>query len=222
MGVDRVEDWEQLDELARAAYEDGDLVKAEEYLVRASALPGVGATVWGNLGLVRMAREDYLGAVAAYSESVGDIPTDRANRGLAYERLGDVRAARSEYRALLEQVPNDVDTLVNLGTLELAQGHRSRAQKRLEHAAQLDPTANWPLSDVYVARGELDRAVLALQKAIEAGEERALLDLARIENGRGNVSAARVAYQRAIERRVDGAAEEYATFQFAAGENWPT
>ncbi len=219
MDADRFEDWEQLDELAHAAYEAGDLVSAEEYLLRATALPDVVATVWGNLGLVRMAREDYVGAIAAYANSVGEIPMDRANRGLAYERLGNARAARSDYRALLERVPDDVDTLVNLGTLELARGHRNRAKKYLERAAELDPTANWPLSDVYAERGALDCAALALRTAVDAGEMRALLDLARVEKSRGNVSASRVAYQRAIESRVDGAADEYAIFQLETGQN---
>ncbi|MBO9625161.1 MAG: tetratricopeptide repeat protein [Microbacterium sp.] len=163
----------------------------------ASTAGAPGALVFANLGLVSMGLEDYPRAIEEYT-AIGALEVDGlVNRGLAYDRLGEVDLARADYRAALATAPDDVAALINLGTLEFAEGAVEVAQELLERASALDPQAGWQLSDVLRHDGDLDAAAEALQAAIRAGEPRAYLDLADVEEERGNSEASRAAYDAA-------------------------
>jgi len=208
-GHDPAASAEYLGDYARIAYEQGDLVRAEQLLVEASSRPDASPGLWENLGLVRMDRQDFHGAIAAYDHAVDTYPESRINRGLAYERIDDAASARADYEAALPHLPDDVDLLVNLGTLDLSEDRIHDARAHLEHAASLDPTANWQLGDVFVALGRLDAARRAYQRAVRAGEPRALLDLAELAD-EGGYPEAEALYRQAVAAGVDGADRQLA------------
>lgn len=142
----------------------GELCETEELLVAAVAGPGAPASAFHNLGQVRVELGDFRGAISAYDHSVHQIPEGRLNRGLSHERLGEIDAARNDYEQVLADAPNDIDALVNLGTLELASGDLPSAERLLAQAATLDPIVSWQLSDVHIAKGDVlgaRRALLA-------------------------------------------------------------
>lgn len=196
---------------AKAAYEATDLERAEMLLEEAGRWSD-SEDVWINLGLVRMRLGKYEAAVQAYSRSE-ELPGEGlVNRGLCYERLGHREAARADYRAALEVRPDDVDALVNLGTLELEEQDPQAALRYLERAADIDPTTNWQLGDVFTVLDDLESAARVFRAAVNAGERRALLDLARVECDRENYEDAEFWYRRAAEEGIAGAAEELAEF----------
>ena len=185
-------------ELARIAFERGAYRRAERLLLQAIEHGDLGDDVWNNLGTVRVMIDDYAGAVAAYANSSSLGVDSLANLGLAYERLGDIPGAFAKYEEALTLDPDHVSSLVNLGTLLLSEDRVEEAQAVLLHAADLDPSANWQLSDVYIELGDLDSSSEALHHAIAAGERRGWLDLARVEHDRGNRSEAELAFAEAI------------------------
>lgn len=190
--------WHRLEDLAKAAFDEGDLRRARGLLEEASSTAGSGPSVFANLGMVCLELGDYRRAVQAYSAlPVLDVD-ERVNRGLAYERIGETESARADYRAALALDHRDVAALINLGTLELSAGSVELARELLERAHAIDSTAGWQLSDALRARGDLEGAVDALNSAIRAGESRAYLDLADIERERGNVDASNAARDAAI------------------------
>jgi len=194
--------------VAELAYEGGDLAKAEELLIHAAKSSDEDA-IWANLGMVRLELENFEGAISAYAHMRELRAEDYVNRGLCHDRLGQYPSARSDYEKALELLPGDTDALVNLGTLELQQKNLMRALELLQTVAESDPLANWQLSDVFVETGDLDRAAEVLWIAINAGERRALLDLATVEARRGNEKSAEAVYQRARREGVPGAQEAW-------------
>lgn len=196
---------------AKSAYEVRDLECAEALLMEASKLRA-SDEIWVNLGLVRYHLGKQEEAIQAYSRAT-ELPVEGlVNRGLCYEYVGMPDSARADYIAALELAPHDVDALVDLGTLELKEGNVQAAQRHLKDAAKIDPTANWQLSDVYVELEDLDSAARVLQAAIDAGEGRALLDLAWVESDRENYADALLLYRRAAAEGIEGAVEELAEF----------
>ncbi|WP_417564598.1 tetratricopeptide repeat protein [Microbacterium sp.] len=105
---------EILEEAARIAYLDGRLDETAKLLEQATRLPDCPPSAWQNLGLVRMDLEDYPGAIEAYSRVVDVIPLGLANRGLAYERVGNSKRARTDYETALSYFPDDVDVLASI------------------------------------------------------------------------------------------------------------
>lgn len=180
-------------ERARLAFEAGNHEAAEELLLQVIADGGHDLDLWENLGTVRLARGDSTGAIEAFTNA-----ESTAGMGFAFDQLGDTPAAMSAYRKALERDPDDVSVLVNLGILQLSSGDVDGARASLVHAAEIDLTANWALSDVYVESGDLDSSANALRVAIAAGERRAWLDLARVEHDRGNLAESEAAYQEVI------------------------
>ena len=196
--------WEQLEDLAQEAYDCGNLLLAQDLLVEASLTRAPGPTVFSNLGLVSLNLDDFVQAIKAYSSLESLDVNQHVNRGLAYDRLGDVDSARADYEAALEIDPDDVDALINLGTLELESGDGDAARSALERAYELDFRAGWQLSDALRALGDLDTAVEVLNAAIKAGERRAYIDLADVQRERGNAKESAVAYEAAIAAGVVG------------------
>jgi len=187
-------EWGQLEDLARNAFDEGDLHRARDLLERAAASEEAGPSVFSNLGLVNLELGDYARAIRAYDPVISGDVDARVNRGLAYERIGDKESARVDYLAALALDPDEVAALINLGTLDLERGAVEIARDALERAAALDPTAGWQLADVFRAIGDLDSAASSLNRAIQAGEFRAYLDLASVEEERGNSEASQAAY----------------------------
>ncbi|MFT3799286.1 tetratricopeptide repeat protein [Microbacterium sp.] len=194
------------DDLADRAYieyENGDLVAAQVLLEQAVALADAGVWIWLNLGLVRGEQDDWQGAIAAYSAVVDRDPEALAWRGLAYEEAGDPVAARRDYEAALPLFPDHVSLLVNLGMLDLEEGRVAEAEKRLSHAARLNPASGWQLSDVYVAQARVEDAKRVLRRAVEAGELRAYFDVVILDLLLEDLMTARRDLEAASEAGLD-------------------
>jgi tetratricopeptide (TPR) repeat protein len=165
---------------AQELEDHGDLQGAIDVLSAAvrdgSSHPGL----WHNLGLLRIGRGEWDLALEAFTEAIRRGYPSQVNRGLAFEKVGDAENAGWDYREALLRDPEDVDALVNLGTLEHARENTREAEDLLRAAARLDPKANWQLADVFIATDRNGEALEALDRAIEAGESRAYLDRARL------------------------------------------
>lgn len=169
---------------------DGDLSGARDLLHQAIHAPSSGPSTWANLGLVNYELGNYLEALDAYDHVVEILPDSHNNRGLVFEAMGEIDRAREEYERGLSELPEDVDMLVNLGTLEVQEGNLDRAEVVLQHAARLDARASWQLADVYRFRSEWEKANATLLAALDAGERGALRDLALVNEFAGNSSLA--------------------------------
>ncbi|WP_353665192.1 tetratricopeptide repeat protein [Microbacterium sp. che218] len=169
-GPQSSEHWEGL---AQSAYECEDFATAERCMRRAFELGDGDATMYYNLGQILYALGDYGGAAEAYGRSLPEVKSALVNRGLCWELTGFFDRARIDYMAALRDDPNDVDALVNLGTLELSGGDVAAARDLLSRATALDETCHWQLADVHEEAGELRMAVQSLRRAIAAGEDRA-------------------------------------------------
>lgn len=167
-------------EQAQSSYETGDYSSAQELMETAAKMEGADDEFFHNLGLIYMAREDYLAAISAFDRSVPSIPDGLVNRGYCWELVGDIERARSDYLSALQVDSRDVDALVNLGTLELAEGRIEKAKILLSQAVEIDPRCNWQLADVFLEMSDLQAAKHALEVAEASGEERAADQLAEV------------------------------------------
>ncbi len=98
------------------------------------------------------------------------------SRGLVYDCTMRNSEAEADFRTALGIDPNDLEALVNLGTLMVEVGRLREALELLDAAANLDPTANWQRAEALLA---LDRPSLALEAAeisIAEGEPRGNLE----------------------------------------------
>lgn len=165
---------------AQRWYEAENYSAARELMERAQGLGGGGDQFFHNLGLIYMAQGNYLEAIRSLGESVESIPDGLVNRGYCWELVGDLERARADYLSALQVDAQDVDALVNLGTLELAEGRLDEAKVVLSKAVDIDPRCNWQLADVFLELGDLKGAEQALTLAERAGEERAGIQLSEV------------------------------------------
>jgi tetratricopeptide (TPR) repeat protein len=203
---------EQIAVTAELWQASGDLTSATRLLEAAVNSKVSHPGLWHNLGAVRSVLGDYLGAVDAYTNAIGEGYPSFVSRGLSYEQLQNWDAARHDYLAALEFNSEDVDALVDLGTLELSLGRTAEGAVRLFAAATIDPRANWQLADAYMARGDAAKAKGALLEAIDAGELRAYLDLAKLEIGHAAPVIVESYFMSAIEAEATLARREFVIY----------
>lgn len=167
----------ELERIAEFMYEEGDYEAAATYMQHAVRFPQADSSTHFNLGQALFGIEQYEAAAHAFSSAIPEIAEAYVNRGLSWEMFGDTDAARRDYRSALRIDINDVDALVNIGTLDLMEERVCSAEIFLQWAALIDPRCNWQLSDVFIYYGDLDQAAKLLEIAVAAGEERAATSL---------------------------------------------
>jgi len=101
--------------------------------------------------------------------------------GLVYEAMGEFDKAMASYRAAITHNARNVDARVNWGLLLIQDGKAREAVVLLQEAADLDKKAQWQLADCFLALGEDADALKALEGAVRAGEDRALVDLVELQ-----------------------------------------
>lgn len=171
---------EEVADVANSWLDRGDVTGAMQLAEAAARLDTADAGLWDYVAGLKRDAGDIRGAIDAYTTAIDRGYPSFVNRGLCFESVANWNVARGDYLAALVLDPIDVDALVDLGTLELSQGHVAEGALRLRAAAALDPQANWQLADAYLAHNKFADAEKALHLAIEAGEPRAYRDLANL------------------------------------------
>jgi Flp pilus assembly protein TadD len=110
-------------------------------------------------------------------------------QGYAYDRRGGFNResaanAIAEFEKALAIEPDDLETLQSIGGLKLDMGDAAAAEKHFLHALEIapaDPQALAGLARIYVASGETEKAIAALEQVVqsEGGNRRYLEPLAR-------------------------------------------
>jgi len=144
------------------------------------------------------ARQSWGGAVAAYHEAIAANPQDATlhNRlGICYQRAGDARAARNEYRKALDLRKGYAEAWNNLGTLDGARGKYKQAIANYSRAIQLKPrdaVFHKNLGAAWLARGDVAKALEAWGEAFRLDPE--VLDGAALKVPAAGLSPARQYY----------------------------
>lgn len=121
---------------------------------------------------------------------------------------GDLERAREAFRRALEQRPDDLDALVDLGYLSLAAGDLDEAVEQFERALERDEGnagALRALGDVYRRQGNLDRAFAAASSLAAARPDDALaaIEVADLALELGRLDDAEAAFRRLRESDDD-------------------
>jgi tetratricopeptide (TPR) repeat protein len=93
-----------------------------------------------------------------------------------YRAQGQFDQAREHLARELAVNPKHVESLANLGYLDLGQGSYAEAQKHLEEALALDPdniAANFDLARVWIKQRQTDRALEALLHVVNLSPDHA-------------------------------------------------
>jgi eukaryotic-like serine/threonine-protein kinase len=164
--------------------------QAEKELEASTVLAPTEWEPWLALGLSRLRREDYTGAIAAWENArtlASDNPSVFRNLATAYHALGrDEEAAKSLQRSL--EIEPSALTNSNLGTLRYFQGRYPDAVEAFEKAVGMNANNHlyWGnLGDAYRwAPGMRGKSADAYRQAIKLG---------RVELGKNRVVPGRIA-----------------------------
>ena len=142
-----------------------------------------------------VARQSWVGAIAAYREAIAASPSDASLRnrlGICYQRKGDSKAARAAYKKALDLRKDYPEAWNNLGTLDHSRGKYKQAIAAYSKAIQMNPqdaVFHKNLGAAWLARGDAE-------KALEAWTEAFRLDPATFESEAIGVPAAGVSLSR--------------------------
>ncbi len=87
------------------------------------------------------------------SEGGGNRAGGYNNRGVAYDQLGEVDNALSDFTNSIANDSKWATPYINRGRIYLARGERDKAEADFDRALKLQPNTDWAYA--YVARGEL-------------------------------------------------------------------
>lgn len=125
-----------------------------------------------NQGLEKFGRNDYTGAIAAFTQVLNLIPYyDMAsfNRGNAHRQLGEYQAAIEDYSKAIETNPTFTDLRYNRGNLREALGDTKGAIEDYTKAIESYPEEGTGYSDRGLARyklGDIQGSMADLNEAI--------------------------------------------------------
>ncbi len=163
---------EAVTNLAYLYNEQGNATKAAETL---SAVPEAGRTakLYSALGYTYEQQRQYKKAIDAYRKAV-DIDNENldALRGLAQNLLSDgqLEAALEQYKALIEEDPQDAQAQLRSADIQRRLGRHEAALENLKKAQSLvqdslEVPYNFAL--VYAAQGRYEEATQALQGLLD-------------------------------------------------------
>ena len=159
------------------------------------------AVALAHLGRIDEAKPHATAAVATLAARIGaehpETAVARLASGDVFLEAGEPAVAAAEFRAalpLMKGTPNEEYTLLGLGRAELAQGHGAAAAEHLAgavagaeqlygaDAANL-MTYHVDLGRAHLMAGRADRAILALERALELDVRNGAGTLASIKGG---------------------------------------
>jgi tetratricopeptide (TPR) repeat protein len=138
-----------------AEYNSKDFDKAIADLSSATKSPNAPAGAWNVLALCDIQKQDYPGAITAYTSFIGTNPKDPkvlaaayVNRGLAYSQSGDLDKAVADYQQAATLSPTDAAPYYDMGlALE-------KQAKKAEDASDGSAAANAKVADQYQAASD--------------------------------------------------------------------
>jgi len=167
---------------------------------------------YNNLGAEALIDEDLAKAYAYYAkaiETVPNLPYLWSNLGVVYSRNGQSEDARQAYLKALTIDPGHAVAASNLFLLYEREGDLDAARKlqaRVDRHRRKNPYYLYSLSAQAAEQGHYEESTAMLQKAIKinATEYRFHYELARLQALGGDLKAAQVSLQRAMELAPDG------------------
>ena len=166
---------------ARGLYLAGRYVEGERFAAEAVARHPDDPALWNIHGVMLRQLWRPAEALVALERAIALKPDEagaRFNRGSVLMDLGEARAGRDQFAALLAEAPDDPRRLLFLGRAEAALGETAEAEDHLCRALALKPDyaeawlqlANLAATDAVRAEAILDEALVALpddQKLLE-------------------------------------------------------
>ncbi len=125
------------------------------------------------LGMTKFEAMEYPEAIADLTKAAEinpELPDVYSYMGQAQMASGDMKAARESFEKELRRNPNDFESNVRLAVLLKEDGNYERAQQLLKRALLVrpdDPGALYQVGATYLAAGDLNRALPALEKVVK-------------------------------------------------------
>ena len=168
--------------LGFAYYKEGEFDLARDALQKAIELNPQNANYHYVLGQLL---EDWTELKGAGEQAIGEftrtIELDPSyieawyNRGLLYEKLGDLEKACEDFKQVVNRAPTFHAARHNLGILYIKQQQWEAAERVFEailEAEPREPDAHYHLAEIYLNRySDVNRAIDCLQYAIERDPE---------------------------------------------------
>lgn len=173
---------------------EGEAARAAELEARLAADPG-DAGALEELGDLKAELGDHAAAASLYLKAAGGGSRGgglMARLGYSALRAEMYEEAAEAFEALSRVSPSDAAVFVNLGLARLGQGDAAGAEEALREANRLRPGDPRPLAylgNLYVMRGEKDKAVASLAASLalvgegDEGRERIQRLLRALESG---------------------------------------
>ena len=137
------------------------LSEAESRFLRALELDPGSAAAQNNLGRVYSERKQYDAAIACFAKAIELDPDDvhaRVNTALALNQLGDREQALKIFLACRAEVPDHLEVIEGLATVNFALGRLTEAEQYYREALALDGTyanAHFGLANIALVQGDL-------------------------------------------------------------------
>ncbi len=168
--------------LGFAYYKEGEFDLAQEALQKAIELNPQNANYHYVLGQLL---EDWTELKGAWEQAIHEftraIALDSSyieawyNRGLLYEKLGDLEKACEDFKQVVNRAPSFHAARHNLGILHIKRQQWEDAERVFEGILEVEPRepdAHYHLAEIYLnLYGDVDRAIHCLQYAIERDPE---------------------------------------------------
>jgi len=125
------------------------------------------------LGMTKFEAMEYPDAIADLTKAAEidpTLPDVYSYLGQAQMASGDMKAARDAFEKELSTNPNDFESNVRLAVLLKEDGNYDRAHQLLHRALQVrpqDPGALYQVGATYLAAGDLNRALPALEAVVK-------------------------------------------------------
>ena len=186
----------------------GQLPRAIQELTRALELDDSNTRALFSLG-VAYRRSNRLAESSRTFDRLAEVdpghPGLALERGLLFEARGDSERAVAQYRAALEDQPDDMDLLLRLGAAQVSAGQIDEAEETLERVRQARPgsaEAHHFVGRIAFARGLYADALIQFRQALQLdatrGEYYLWAGWAALESG--HLGEALLAENQAIER----------------------
>jgi len=173
----------------QAAFDSGNLVKAEQEYGDAVALDPKSARAQFGLGNVYVRLNRLADAEKAFKAALASdsrMASAQANLGVVYYQMGQLPQAAAALDAALRLEPDDAATLYLLGAVRLQENNLPEAEKLLVRARERKPDlpeVYYGLGVLYRLKGQKEAAIQSFQKflSVGPGQDPSAMDFARQE-----------------------------------------